>query len=260
MVFFLFTFGWTWSFWIAAAIFGLSVRTPLGQSLLLLGLMGPMLGGIIGAWLTRSGGSWQDYWARVVDPRRIRDRWWAVTLLFVPALMATAVLLAISLGDDAVPALLQSNANRILGEPTAVAGFLLGLLLLGPLPEELGWRGFALEVLQRRFRALRAALILGTLWAVWHTPLFFMNGMLHSRHDIGSTWFWLFMAQTLSMSVVMTWLFNSTRRSTLAAILFHYTANLAFALGNVSDLTNTWAALLWISAAVLLSTARALRS
>ncbi len=58
------------------------------------------------------------------------------------------------------------------------------------------------------------------------------------------------MGQVVCMSVVMTWIFNNTCRSTLGAILFHFVANLAFTIGNVSAGTNLYATMLWIAAAV----------
>lgn len=46
MLFFMLVFCWTWAFWIPAAASGISVQTSLGRLLLVLGLLGPMLGGI----------------------------------------------------------------------------------------------------------------------------------------------------------------------------------------------------------------------
>ncbi len=250
MAFFLFVFGWSWSFWILAVGLGLSVLTPLGYVFLLLGGFGPMVGGIGFAWFRRSGGSWKAYWMRILDPRRITGRWWAATLLLAPALMVLAIVGAVASGDATAPTALQTNVIGLLPEPSSLVGFVLSLLVLGPLPEELGWRGYALERLQTRHGPLAAALILGLAWALWHTPLFFLKDMLHWRHGMGSAWFWLFMVQVPCMSVLMSWLFNNTRHSTLAAILFHFSANFAFALGNVTDRTNICATLLWIAVAV----------
>lgn len=45
------------------------------------------------------------------------------------------------------------------------------LLLTGPLGEEFGWRGFLLPWLMQRLPAGRAAVAVGVVWALWHTPL-----------------------------------------------------------------------------------------
>lgn len=39
--------------------------------------------------------------------------------------------------------------------------------------EEIGWRGFALPILQTRHSALKSSLYLGMAWSVWHLPAFF---------------------------------------------------------------------------------------
>jgi uncharacterized protein len=47
---------------------------------------------------------------------------------------------------------------------------LLSTIIIVGLFEEVGWRGFALPRLQRRFDALWAVLVLGVIWAPWHLP------------------------------------------------------------------------------------------
>ncbi|MCW7078944.1 MAG: CPBP family intramembrane metalloprotease [Canidatus Methanoxibalbensis ujae] len=39
--------------------------------------------------------------------------------------------------------------------------------------EEIGWRGFALPYLQKKFNALTATFILSIFWFLWHFPMFF---------------------------------------------------------------------------------------
>lgn len=50
----------------------------------------------------------------------------------------------------------------------------LQVALLGPLSEELGWRGCALDALQTKWGALASSLVVGFFWSVWHVPLFFI--------------------------------------------------------------------------------------
>jgi CAAX protease family protein len=252
--FFILVFCWTWSFWLTAAALGLSVQTTAGQSLLRLGLLGPMLGGIGFAYLTHDEGYWRDYWLRIIDVRRIPGRWYLVVFLFVPVLMAVAALLDPATGGSDTAALIGTRVAPVLSVPSTVLAFGFGVFVNGPLPEELGWRGYALDQLQARWNALSSSLVLGALWALWHLPLFFMPGMLHADHGIGSAWFWLFMATVIPMAIIATWIFNNTCRSTLAAILFHFTSNLAYDIGNVTERTNLYSTLLWIVAAIAVVT------
>lgn len=250
-LFFILVFCWTWSLWLMAAALGLSVQTTAGQSLLRLGLLGPMLGGIGFAYLTQEKDYWRDYWRRVVDARRISARWYLIIILFVPVLMAVAALLDAAAGGSGTVALIGKRVAPLLAAPSTMLVFAFGVFVNGPLPEEMGWRGYALDQLQARWNAPVSSLVLGGVWALWHIPLFFMPGMLHADHGVGSVWFWLFMATVVSTAVIYTWIFNNTRRSTFAAILFHFTSNLAYAIANVTDGTNLYATLLWIGAAIV---------
>ncbi len=47
----------------------------------------------------------------------------------------------------------------------------MGLLNLGALGEELGWRGYLFPELNRWLGFQRAALVSGIIWALWHWPL-----------------------------------------------------------------------------------------
>ena len=82
--------------------------------------------------------------------------------------------------------------------------------------EELGWRGLALPLLQRRFSPFVASLVLGVIWAVWHLPAFFFSTPM-SGFSFG-TWFLGVMAITL----IVTAMFNASRGSLLVAYLFHW--------------------------------------
>jgi uncharacterized protein len=53
---------------------------------------------------------------------------------------------------------------------------IMGLLNIGALGEELGWRGFLFPELNRVLGFHRAALFSGAIWAVWHWPLLLCGG------------------------------------------------------------------------------------
>ena len=215
---------------------------------MLLGLLGPMVGGIGFAYFTQSKGSWLEYWSRIIDPKRIPPKWYLVIFLFVPGLMAAAVLLDVASDGSVAPVLIREKVTSFLPAPSTIVALVPGVF--SSFSEELGWRGYALDRLQARWNALVSSLILGAIWALWHLPLFFIKDTYHYDQGTWSPWFWLFMIGIIPTAVIFTWIFNNTRRSTLAAILFHLMANFTYALANLTAQTNLYSTLLWFIAAI----------
>jgi len=119
--------------------------------------------------------------------------------------------------------------------PWQLLVFLLTLLVGGPLTEELGWRGFALDRLQARWNAFPTSLILGSIWALWHLPLFFTPRMPQYGMGVGTADFWLFLVSIISLAVIITWVYNHTQCNVLAAMLLHFLFNMTFARLSVSS-------------------------
>ena len=118
---------------------------------------------------------------------------------------------------------------------SSLLSLLLFVFWFGPLPEEIGWRGFALDRVQTRMTALRASLVLGSVWALWHVPLFFVPGSFQASLGLGSLRSWVFLSSMVPLSVLMIWVYSNTERSTLSAVLIHYSGNLCGALLAKSD-------------------------
>jgi len=70
---------------------------------------------------------------------------------------------------------------------------------------------------------VQSSLIVGLFWALWHIPLFLTNdSAFAATYPLLSLSFWLWGVSLLSISIIMTWIFNHTGKSTLTAILFHF--------------------------------------
>ena len=102
--------------------------------------------------------------------------------------------------------------------------FIYNLLFFG-FGEEVGWRGFALPRLQNKMNAFTASVILTFFWAVWHIPLFFYRPGFTSLGFAG-IFGWIF--SLLTGSILLTWLYNSSRASILICAIFHTTIDIAF--------------------------------
>jgi membrane protease YdiL (CAAX protease family) len=92
---------------------------------------------------------------------RVGVRWYAVALLTAPLLVA-AVLFALSLASPVfLPPIITADDKAAMLLPA------LGVALTTVF-EELGWTGFAIPRLRRRYSVFTTALIMGVLWGVWH--------------------------------------------------------------------------------------------
>lgn len=116
--------------------------------------------------------------------------------------------------------------NVLLGAPVpaltklvdwaSLASLALGFLILlvnplaGPLGEEPGWRGFALPLLQSKWSALVASLVLSVFWAGWHVPLI-LSGLTP----------WPLLLQVIPLAILFTWVYNGTSGSLFMAVVFH---------------------------------------
>ncbi|WP_232700695.1 CPBP family intramembrane glutamic endopeptidase [Halobacterium wangiae] len=219
--FLLFSHGWTWLWWSVPVLAGWHAFRFPGVVFLVVGGLGVTLGGVGMTWLVGGRRGLRELWRRLVDPGLVPSRWYLAVLFVWPALAVGGALLANVTGETR--ALSVEPLVELSVDPLALFATLLGIFLLGPLPEEIGWRGYWLDRLQRRWSALTASLVLGVAWAVWHAPLFVMVGYFSS---------WEFSPAPLPFAfnivvaaVLYTWVYNNARRSVLAVVLFHFLQN-----------------------------------
>ncbi len=127
-------------------------------------------------------------------------------------------LLGVVLPFTVLGALDGSNSPDSWSLSTYVYGAIIGGGFIGPgICEELGWRGFALPQLQRRYSALASSLIIGVAWALWHWPNYFIAS-IHPHP------FWAFAAAIpmgMAASILYTWVYNSTGGSVFAVVVLH---------------------------------------
>jgi len=235
---------WSCAFWAAAVASGGADATA--SPLFLVGGAGPFLAAVVLTQVRESPATRRDFWVRIFDPRRLHGRWWAAALLLHPALVGLAV--ATDRATGGAPPDLHAPESAL-----GLLGLVFTVFWFGPLPEEIGWRGFALDRLLHRTTALLASLVLGAVWALWHVPLFFVPGSFQAGLGPGSPRFWIFLADLLPLSVLITWIYVHTSRSTLSAVLVHFSGNLCGAIVPKTDRL-AGLELLFLSAAAILVT------
>lgn len=142
---------------------------------------------------------------------RVGWHWYSVALLLIPVIHLAAMGVGVLFFGGAFPLHWQRF-------PLLLAIFPVNL------GEEIAWRGFALPRLQQRFNGLTASLILGMLWAALHWLLWTV-GIENPLPTIALATGW-----TISVTIMMTWLFNNTRGSVLLATLLHAVTDTMFIL------------------------------
>jgi membrane protease YdiL (CAAX protease family) len=215
-------FAISWSCWLPAAFSADGVQARWVRMLVYAGIAGPAVATLALLHLNGTRAQREEFWDRVWNVGRLRAGW------ILPVVLVYPLLTAIAAGVDRVLFGGAADASRLvslLSSPLVMLVHLVMTFALGPFPEELGWRGYALDRLQARRTALGASLLLGTAWAAWHLPLFFVKGSYQNGLGFGSMGFWLYGLTAVSASVLFTCVYNSSDRSVLSAILLHGVLN-----------------------------------
>jgi len=214
--YFLATFGSAWLIWLpllAAEYTGLSLPVP-SIVLITAGSFAPTITALFLTWRYSGGTEMRRLLSRALV-WRVSPAWYVIVITGPALVMLLAVGGHVLLGGtapDYVP-----MGTRWLVVPV---NFVLVLLIGGPLGEEFGWRGFALPALESRLGPLWASIFLGTIWSVWHLPLFFISASAQSSLPFG-----LYALLTLPLSILITWVYHGSGNSLLLVMLFHAAVN-----------------------------------
>jgi len=222
--------GWALLFWIPLIFSDAPVWSIPNVFLLLLGGMSPVVAGVVLLWVTAGWNGYTDLVQRLTEINRIPRQWWLIITLYYPGFTWGVAAIVLVLGITDTPITLISIDR--LSDPTAVV-LLIAVAFVFPTVEEIGLRGYWFDQLQARWSALTASLILGTVWALWHLPLFYMTGYYSTTTFDPQLWW--FLPSLVFTAIIGTWVYNNTQRSVLAVISLHFFGNLT---GEVVGLTS----------------------
>ncbi|NLZ85246.1 MAG: CPBP family intramembrane metalloprotease [Acholeplasmataceae bacterium] len=152
---------------------------------------------------------------------RIGIKGWVITFLILPAVSAVSCLI-FYLWEESLP----EKQFPLWSIPLA---FVYILIMMGPLGEEMGWRGFALKRMLASQTPLEASFWLGMIWSFWHLPLFFINGttqnaLLSFGIVPAVAGYFLY---TMMISLLITLLFVISKGSVFGSIMLHAAGNLS---------------------------------
>jgi uncharacterized protein len=146
----------------------------------------------------------------IFDFNKIEKKVWYVPIIFLPFFMYFLIFSIIYLLK--LPFLITFQ------ETFLSISILFVFFFIGAIAEEIGYMGYAIDPLQDRFGALKAAIFIGIPWAIWHYPSIIQQG----HNAIWIAWGTL---GTVAVRVLIVWIYYNTRKSLFACILFHTLLN-----------------------------------
>lgn len=224
VLFFVITLAWTWICGFIPVLLGIT-GTGLGTFIFYFGGGAPSVTALFLVFLTYPKDKKKDYFLRCFSVRRAGWKWPLITIVVFTILSAISIAVGVGILGFEMPTM--DYIKAIAANPLNILLVLLLSLISGPLNEEFGWRGYALDRLLVRFGFLKGSLVLGFIWAIWHLPWYFTPGQAQYNLLQDSVFHALmFIPSVMMLSVFVSFVYVKTGRSILAGALVHMLSNL----------------------------------
>jgi membrane protease YdiL (CAAX protease family) len=151
---------------------------------------------------------------RSYDLKRVKNWGWFLVIVLTNPAIAVVAFWVIRASGTPIP------------EPQALSLSVLSLVLvifIGAMVEEIGWTGYATEPLLRRHGIVKTGIALGCVWAVWHV-------LLLLQVDRSFDWILWWSVCTVSLRIIMVWLYTHAGKSVFGAAVFHAMINVSWQL------------------------------
>ena len=215
IVYFVVTFLMSWTAWFGAGVIAPDASGPHGIIRTVLIYVGTFAPAVVALAMTaiETGRTGVGALIRRLVQADVAPRWYVYAIGYV---------FAIKLAIATVHRVVWGGWPPFSDEPIVLlfAATFVSTILLGQAGEELGWRGYVLSRLAARLGYAWSSLIIGTVWALWHLPLFYIAGA-----DKTGQSFPIWGLSVVALSVAITWLYAHTGGSLLLTMLMHAATN-----------------------------------
>jgi membrane protease YdiL (CAAX protease family) len=230
--FFVVTFLWSWlCFGVIIICNKLGIISGqwsvIGFLMTIFGGFGPAVGAFVSLHTIEGKGSIKRYLKSFLSLNFGLKTWLAIFLILgITGFIAW--ILPELFGKERLPPL---STNMLLFFPV-----LLFMTFFGGGQEELGWRGYIMPYLEKKFGLLIGSIILGIVWAIWHIPMWLVPGSGQINVP-----FLGFTIMTIGYSFIFSWIIETSGNRLLSGLIIHGTGNTFSALFPNIIPDNGWA-------------------
>jgi membrane protease YdiL (CAAX protease family) len=234
----------SWIPWFIGVWAGRGGQAEIASLWNLLGLLAPLVVGLVMILGSGNRALKADLWDRLTSLRRIRPGHLLPALLLPGAVMALSLLISLGLG--------QSRDQLRLASGQGFGALVVIALILAPIIEEAGWRGYGVDSLRSRMGTLPTTLWFGVLWSLWHAPLVLIPGSYQYElaHLANPLYLVNFFVGVVPAAVIANWVYYRNDRSIIANVLFHSMINTVSVLPNASQPTKVLVSVFYLVIAI----------
>lgn len=215
-------FAVTWAFWITAAFVSRSEHdNGVSFLLMLFGLISPAVTAVITVLTSGNKALKEDLKRKLVGFYRIKPLNIAAAVVVFMGIVALSILLSLLVGQSLDQFAFTEDFSFSIGGTSALLTILLAAVI-----EEVGWRGYGEDSVASYFSWFTESIIFGSVWALWHLPLFWIEGTYHyGLKELGIGYVLNFLISVNPLGFLTTWVYVKNNRSMLACIIFHLFVN-----------------------------------
>lgn len=215
-------FAVTWIFWILAAVVSKSGNDNGTSSLLMLfGLTAPAVTAVITVLASGSKALKADLKRKLIGFYRIKPLSILMAVVGFMVIIVLSILLSLLAGQSLEQFAFTEDFSFSISGTSALLTILLAAII-----EEVGWRGYGEDSVASYFSWFTESVIFGFVWALWHLPLFWIEGTYHyGLKELGVGYVLNFLISVNPLGFLTTWVYVKNNRSMLACIIFHLFIN-----------------------------------
>ena len=229
-----------------------TTQDPLFMSVYFMTIVGPLVAGILLTTFVYGKTGLRDI-VSCLFRWRVNARWYAVAILTAP-LSVFGTLFALSIFSPVfIPGIITSS------DKLSLVLFALFAGVVTPIFEEMGWTGFAIPLVGKRYSVFATGVIVGILWGAWH----FLSNLYGVSISAGTlpltTFFPVILFSFLPpYRVLMVWVYNRTK-SLFVAMLMHGCLDMFWLIStpmamvglNLATWYIAWTVVLWVIAGII---------